>query len=76
MEMPYKTVINESKTYSTTMKIYYGIITAIVGALLLILSYLVGWVDYNFVQGLGILLIIVGIGLHIYFNYKKPKYDE
>lgn len=58
------------------MKIYYGIITAIVGALLLILSYLVGWVDYNFVQGFGILLIIVGIGLHIYFNYKKPKYEE
>jgi len=58
------------------MKIYYGIITAIVGAVLLILSYIAGWVDYNFVQGFGILLIIVGIGLHIYFNYKKPKYDE
>ena len=59
-----------------TMKIYYGILTAIAGALLLILSYFAGWVDYNFVQGLGILLIIAGIGLHLYFNYKKPKYEE
>ena len=58
------------------MKLYYGIITAIVGALLLILSYFAGWVDYNFVQYLGILLIIVGIGLHIYFNYRKPNYEE
>ncbi len=58
------------------MKLYYGIITAIIGALLLIISYLAGWVDYNFVQGLAILLIIAGIGMHIYFNYKKPKYEE
>lgn len=59
-----------------TMKLYYGILTAIIGALLLILSYFAGWVDFNFVQGLGILLIIAGIGMHIYFNYKKPKYEE
>ena len=58
------------------MKLYYGILTAIFGALLLVLSYFAGWVDFNFVQYLGILLIIVGIGLHIYINYKKPKYIE
>ncbi len=58
------------------MKLYYGIITSLVGALLLILSYLFGWVDSNFVQFFALLLVIVGIGLHIYFNYKKPKYDE
>ena len=57
------------------MRLYYGIITAIVGAILLILSYLVGWVDYNIIQFLGILLVIAGIGLHIYFNYKKPQYN-
>lgn len=57
------------------MKLYSGIIVAIVGALLLILSYLLSWVDYNFVQGLAILMIIAGIGLHIYVNYKKPQYD-
>jgi len=56
------------------MKNFYGIMTAIAGAFLLILSYFVGLVDYNFVQFFGILLVIVGIGLHIYFNYKKPNY--
>ncbi len=58
------------------MKLYYGIIIAIVGALLLILSYLFAWVDYNFVQFLAALLVIAGICIHIYVNYKKPKYDE
>jgi len=57
------------------MKLYSGIICAILGALLLILSYFVGWVDYNFVQLIGILLVIGGIALHIYVNYKKPSYD-
>ena len=57
------------------MKLYYGIITAIVGAFLLILSYLFDWVDYNFVQFLGVLLVIAGIGCHIYLNYKRPKYE-
>ena len=57
------------------MKLYSGIITAIVGAVLLVLSYLFDWVDYNFVQFLAILIIVAGIGIHIYVNYKKPKYD-
>ena len=56
------------------MKNFYGIMTAIAGAFLLILSYFVGLVDYNAVQFFGLLLVIAGIGLHIYFNYKKPKY--
>jgi hypothetical protein len=58
------------------MKLYSGIILAIVGALLLIVSYFTDLVDFNWFQFLAILLIIVGIGLHIYVNYKKPKYDE
>lgn len=57
------------------MKLYSGIITAIVGAVLLVLSYLFDWVDYNFVQFLAVLIIIAGIGLHIFVNYKKPNYD-
>ncbi len=57
------------------MKLYSGIIVAIIGAFTLILSYLLGGVDYNFVQGLGILLVILGISLHIYVNYRKPKYE-
>ncbi len=58
------------------MKLYYGIICAILGAFILIISYLTGGVDYNWIQFLGILFVIVGIGVHIYVNYKKPQYDE
>ena len=58
------------------MKLYSGIICAIVGAVILILSYLNGGVDYNWIQFLGVLIVIAGIGLHIYVNYKKPTYDE
>ena len=57
------------------MKLYSGIITAIIGAVLLVLSYLFDWVDYNIVQFLAVLIIIAGIGLHIFVNYKKPNYD-
>lgn len=57
------------------MKLYSGIIVAIVGAVLLVLSYLFDWVDYNIVQFLAVLIIIAGIGLHIFVNYKKPNYD-
>lgn len=57
------------------MKLYSGILIAIIGAFTLILSYLLGGVDYNSVQGIGILLVIVGICLHIYVNYRKPKYE-
>ena len=58
------------------MKLYSGIITAIVGALILILSYFLGGVDYNWIQFLAALIIVAGIGIHIYVNYKKPKYDD
>ena len=57
------------------MKLYSGIICAIVGAIILIVSYLTGGVDYNWIQFLAILIVIGGICLHIYVNYKKPKYN-
>lgn len=57
------------------MKLYAGIITAIVGAVVLLLSYLLDWVDYNLVQLFAVLLIIAGIVLHIFVNYKKPSYE-
>lgn len=56
------------------MKFYSGIICAIVGTLLLLLSYVCGWVDYNWIQFIAILIIAGGIGAHIYVNYKKPEY--
>ena len=57
------------------MRLYSGIILAIVGAVLLVLSYLLDWVDNNLVQFLAVLVIIAGIALHIFVNYKKPNYD-
>ena len=56
------------------MKLYSGIILAIIGALLLVVSYFTGLVDYNAVQFVCALLIIAGICTHIYVNYKKPEY--
>ena len=58
------------------MKLYSGIITALVGAVILILSDLLGGVDFNWIQFLAALIIVAGIGVHIYVNYKKPKYEE
>ncbi len=58
------------------MKLYLGIITAIVGAVILLLSYLLDWVDNNLVQFLAVLLIVAGIALHIFVNYKKPDYIQ
>lgn len=57
------------------MKLYSGILCAILGALVLILSYLLDGVDNNLIQLLGIVLVIGGIALHIFVNYKKPHYD-
>ena len=55
------------------MKLYSGIIVAIVGAVLLVLSYFLDLVDYNWFQFLSVALIIAGIALHIFVNYKKPN---
>lgn len=44
---------------------YLGICAIVLGALVLLLSYLLDWVDYNFVQGIGLLLIIGGFVAHI-----------
>jgi L-asparagine transporter-like permease len=74
-ELAQKANKKQQKTY-VTMKLYYGIICAILGAIILIISYLTGGVDYNWIQFLGILFVIAGIGVHIYVNYKKPQYDE
>ena len=66
---------NVLKTNHNDMKLYLGIILAIIGALLLVISYFTGLVDYNGVQFFCALLIIAGIVTHIYVNYKKPQYD-
>ena len=57
------------------MKLYSGILIAIVGAVLLVLSYFLDLVDYNWFQFLAVALIIAGIALHLFVNYKKPNYE-
>lgn len=55
------------------MKKYIGIAAIVLGALLLVVSYLTGsWVDYNSVQILALLLIIAGIIGHIIIT-KRPS---
>ena len=55
------------------MKKYIGIAAIVLGALLLVVSYLTGnWVDYNSVQILALLLIIAGIVGHIIIT-KRPS---
>ena len=64
--------MEQNKTY---MK-YTGIIMIVVGALALVFSYLSdrylgsGTVDYNWVQGIPMLLIIAGLVVHIIMSRK------
>lgn len=58
---------------------YTGIIMIVVGALILLLSYATdrflntGTVDNNWIQGLAMFLIIVGIPTHIHVVGKASK---
>lgn len=47
---------------------YLGICAIVFGALVLTCSYLFDLVDYNFVQGIGLLLIIFGFVGHIWLQ--------
>ncbi len=49
-----------------------GLALVMTGAILLIVSYLVGWTDYNFVQFSGLGMIIAGIITWI-IGQKKNK---
>lgn len=49
---------------------YLGLLLIILGAIILILSYTLGWVDYNWVNGGALLLMIVGLIAHIILNKK------
>ena len=54
------------------MKIYLGILLIVIGAILLLVSYLTELVDYNPVQFTGLGLIIAGLIAHIFIT-KKTK---
>lgn len=45
-----------------------GLLLIVIGAILLVLSYALGWVDYNLVNGGALLLIVIGVIAHIVLN--------
>lgn len=50
---------------------YLGAIVVILGAILLICSFFLGWKDYNGVQVGALSLMIVGLLLHIFLGRKS-----
>ena len=55
------------------MKKYSGIYAIVVGTIVLVLSYLLDWVDYNWVQGIALLFMIGGFIAHIILSKKAAE---
>jgi len=51
-----------------------GVALVIIGALFLIIAYLVGWTSSNLVLLLGLLIIIIGVFLHVKLTKSGEKY--
>ena len=51
-------------------KKYLGAIVVILGAILLICSFFLGWNNYNGVQVGALVLMIIGLRLHIFIGKK------
>ena len=45
-----------------------GLLLIVLGAIILILSYAFSWVDYNWLNGGSLLLIVIGLIVHIITN--------
>jgi len=58
----------------TTIKGYMGVALILLGALLLIVSYIAGWTSRNLVLLLGLILIILGAFMHIKHLKGDGKY--
>ena len=56
------------------LKSYVGVALILVGALLLIVSYIAGWTSSNLVLLAGLILIILGAVQHIRQQKKGEKY--
>ena len=56
------------------LKSYVGVALILVGALLLIVSYIAGWTSSNLVLLAGLILIILGAVQHIRQQKKYEKY--
>ena len=53
-----------------SFKKYLGAIVVILGAILLICSYFLGWNNYNGVQIGALVLMVIGLLLHIFLGKK------
>ena len=51
-----------------------GVALVIIGALFLILAYLVGWTSSNIVLLIGLIIIIIGIIMHVKLAKSGEKY--
>ena len=58
----------------TTIKGYMGVALILLGALLLIVSYIAGWASSNLVLLLGLILIVLGAFMHIKHLKNGEKY--
>ena len=58
----------------TTIKDYIGVALILLGALLLIVSYIAGWASSNLVLLLGLILIVLGAFMHIKHLKNGEKY--
>jgi membrane-bound ClpP family serine protease len=58
----------------TTIKGYMGVALILLGALLLIVSYIAGWASSNLVLLSGLILIVLGAFMHIKHLKNGEKY--
>jgi len=58
----------------TGLKSYLGVALVIIGALLLVIGYAVGWTSSNLFLLAGFLLIVVGAFTHIKHLKRREKY--
>ena len=56
------------------LKQLIGVALVIIGALFLIVAYLLGWTSSNFVLLSGLLIIIIGVILHVKLTKSGEKY--
>ena len=56
------------------LKQLIGVALVIIGALFLIIAYLVGWTSSNIVLLIGLIIIIIGIIMHVKLAKSGEKY--
>jgi membrane-bound ClpP family serine protease len=59
---------------SNLLKQYLGVALVVAGAILLIVSYVVGWTSSNLVLLSGLALIVLGVILHVKHIKSAEKY--